>query len=70
MGEGRNVPDVPGVNFEMDDEIHARAKAAAAMMGMGLYEFIELATAEKVERAETERKAREAARRERRPGRT
>jgi predicted HicB family RNase H-like nuclease len=37
------VPDVPIVHYDIDPEIHRRAKMAAAKLGITLKEFLERA---------------------------
>jgi hypothetical protein len=57
------------VTFELDDDIHRRAKAAAALSGLGLYDYLEEKIAEGVERDERSRSEQERAPRPRRPPR-
>jgi predicted HicB family RNase H-like nuclease len=42
------------IHYEIDDDLHRRAKAAAALRGQTLKEFVEEALEELVERAEKE----------------
>ncbi len=49
------VPDVARLNFELDDELHARAKSAAALSGLRLKEFVADAVRVAVELFEAER---------------
>jgi predicted HicB family RNase H-like nuclease len=46
------------IHYEIDDDLHRRAKAAAALRGQTLKEFVEEALEELVERAEREQKGR------------
>ena len=40
------------IHYEIDDDLHRRAKAAAALRGQTLKEFVEEALAQLVEQAE------------------
>jgi predicted HicB family RNase H-like nuclease len=44
------------LTFELDDELHRRAKAEAALRGLGLYAYLEAKIAEGVERDEQARR--------------
>jgi predicted HicB family RNase H-like nuclease len=46
------------IHYEINDELHRRAKAAAALRGQTLKEFVEEALEELVERAEKDQKGR------------
>lgn len=47
--------DVARINFDMDDDLHARAKSEAALSGRRLYEFIEDAVRAEIDRSKAER---------------
>jgi predicted HicB family RNase H-like nuclease len=44
------------IHYEIDDELHRRAKAAAALRGQTLKEFVEQALEQLVEQAEKQQK--------------
>jgi predicted HicB family RNase H-like nuclease len=44
------------IHYEIDDDLHRRAKAAAALWGQTLKEFVEKALEELVEKAEAEQR--------------
>ena len=46
------------IHYEIDDDLHRRAKAAAALRGQTLKDFVEEALEELVERAERAQKGR------------
>lgn len=47
-----SVATVPVVHYTIDDELHRRAKIAAAQLGITLKEFLERALEEKVKAVE------------------
>jgi hypothetical protein len=49
------MPDVARIHYEIDDDLHRRAKAVAALEGETLKRLVEKAIAEYVERAERDR---------------
>ncbi len=48
--------EVPVIHYTIDDELHRRAKVAAAQLGISLKEFLERALDEKAAKVERRRK--------------
>lgn len=53
----RNFLGVAVVNVKIDDDLHRRVNAQRSLLGLKLYEYVEEALREKVERDEATRAA-------------